>query len=229
MYSREVAGQTRTFGVSGKLWHGVLVMFDRETGSFWTQLDGRSIHGADQGQRLEHVPSVFTVWGMWREAHPETLVLKKTPEDLARKQSAYAGYFVDPDRVYLPHLREGLGDELGPKDVVFGVRTDAGALVVTERVLEQRSVVNARIGDQPVALLRSFSTGEVVAVVRLYGDQEVELEAVSDAEPTERVRIRGGLEIDVRNLAPLRVDRAYWYAWARTVARKGIERTVIAE
>ena len=53
MYSRRVGDATAEFGVSGKLWHGVLVMFDRETQSLWTQLDGRAIEGENQGLRLE--------------------------------------------------------------------------------------------------------------------------------------------------------------------------------
>lgn len=229
MYSREVAGQTRTFGVSGKLWHGVLVMFDRETGSFWTQLDGRSIHGVERGQRLEHVPSVFTVWGMWREVHPETLVLKKSPADLERKQSSYAAYFADPERLFRPHLSEGLGSDLAPKEVVFGVRIGSDTLAVAEKVLEGRSVLNARVGSEPVALLRNFSTGEVTAVIRRQQDRELVLEPLDGAEPTDRVMIHCGAPLDVKTLPALRVDRAYWYAWARTVIRAGGAATVIAE
>ncbi len=229
MYSREVGSRTRTFGVSGKLWHGVLVMFDRETGSLWTQLDGRSIHGAERGQRLEHVPSVFTVWGMWREAHPDSLVLKKSPGEAAQKKSSYAAYFEDSGRLFQPRLGEGLGSELGPKEVVFGVRVNGETLAVAEHVLEERSVVNAHVATVPVALLRNFATGEVLAVTRLQGGREVELVPIEGAEPTERVQVPGGGIIEVKALSPLRVDRAYWYAWARTVARAGGASTVIVE
>ena len=73
MYSREIDGEVRSFGVSGRLWHAVLVMYDRETESFWTQIDGRAIRGEETGRRLEHVPSTFTTFGAWLDAHPDTL------------------------------------------------------------------------------------------------------------------------------------------------------------
>ena len=101
MYSREVEGSERSFGVSGKLWHGVLVMYDRETESFWTQLDGRSIQGPEHGKALEHYPSVFTTWASWKAAHPNTLVLDKAEDEKLQAASNYADYFSDPERLFL--------------------------------------------------------------------------------------------------------------------------------
>ena len=52
MYAPESAGQDEdaSFGVSGKLWNGVLVMYDRATGSLWTAVDGRAL----EGERATH-------------------------------------------------------------------------------------------------------------------------------------------------------------------------------
>ena len=214
MYSRNVGGYEYTFGVSGMLWHGVLVMFDRETDSLWTQLDGRSIEGEESGNTLEHVPSVFTTWAAWRDAHPETLVLMKDSAARAMTASNYAGYFDDPERTFLPHLGQGLGEGVGPKDVVFGVRDGELVLAVTEPRLAADGVVNGRLGDAPIAWLRNAATGAVTAVRRGEG----ELEPIEGVPPTEAVRDAAtGARVEAGELEALRVDRAFWYAWARTV------------
>lgn len=226
MYSREVDGAERTFGVSGKLWNGVLVMFDRESNSFWTQIDGRAIEGEEKGQRLEHVPSVFTSFGSWLDAHPDTLVLVKPEGERDQTGSAYAGYYEAPDRLFLPHLSGGLGDAIGPKEVVFGVRAGGEALAVTESLLERDTVVNTAVGGVPVALLRNTITGDVVAVRREVDGKTVELAAVAGHEATERVAA-GNRALRVSELEPVRVDRAFWYAWARSV--KGSQLLLPAE
>lgn len=216
MYSREVDGEERSFGVSGKLWHGVLVMYDRETESFWTQLDGRAIQGTEHGQKLEHYPSVFTTWGAWRGAHPNTLVLDKTEEEKQQASSHYASYFSDPERLFLPHLSEGLGEKVKPKEVVFGVKRNGDTLAVTEGMLVELRIVNTEIGGEPIAFLRDEVTGGVRAVFRKTKDGVLELEPLpEDATSTQVLDLESGDEVDTHELTELRVDRAFWYAWGR--------------
>lgn len=216
MYSREVEGEERSFGVSGKLWHGVLVMYDRETESIWTQLDGRSIQGSEHGQKLEHYPSVFTTWASWKAAHPDTLVLDKTEEERLQASSSYASYFSDPERLFLPHLSEGLSDAVAPKEVVFGVKRNGDSLAVTESLLAELRVVNTVVGGEPIAFLRNEATGGVRVVFRRTQDGVLELDALPDDDTsTLLLDLGSGEEIDTRELTELRVDRAFFYAWGR--------------
>ena len=206
----------RSFSVSGKLWHGVLVMLDDGSRSLWTQLDGRAIAGEEQGARLEHVPSTFTTWGQWREAHPDTLVLAKDAETLEREGSAYADYFADPDRLFLEHLGEGLGG-VGAKDVVFGVVVEGAAHAVTEGLLEREGIVNAVVGGRPVAFLRDSTTGRVVAVDRRLGERVLVAVPRPGRNPAEFFEDALSGEVHGPDeLQELRVDRAYWYAWSRS-------------
>jgi len=221
VYSRDVRGsngkvEERSFGVSGKLWNGVLVMYDRESGTLWTQLDGRGIKGPDAGQRLHHVASVFTTWGEWKAAHPDTLVLEKDPEEALQKGSHYEDYFADPDRLFFP----GLGDDLPsihPKDTVFGVLLGTEALAVTESYLVRDGLANVVVAHRPVALLRNAKTGEVRGVERRKGGAAMILEPVDGAPPTRTVRdTLTGKTVSPADLPPVRVDRAFWYAWSRS-------------
>ena len=216
MYSREVGDGVRSFGVSGKLWHGVLVMFDRESETLWTQLDGRAIQGDDLGGRLAHYPSVFTTWEKWKREHPDTLALEKAEDERERTGSRYADYFEDPDRLFMEHLGDDLGG-IGPKDVVYGVLVDEGALAVSEAVLAGRGVVNAVVAGTPVAFLRSRASEAVLAVDRRLGERVLVLEPYKEEDPL--LLFRDTLTGEVHGpdeLQTLRVDRAYWYAWSRS-------------
>lgn len=223
MYSRAIDGDQdnlRTFGVSGKLWQGVLVMFDRETDSYWTQLDGRSIKGQAAGDRLEHFASEFTTWDAWTVAHPDTLVLVKSEEEREQSASHYADYFADKDDLYFPELADGLG-VLEPKDLVFGVFEGDDALTVEAELLGQARVVNAVVGGVPVALLMEPETGFVRAIDRRLRDdlgmRLVLLEPYGDESACELVRdgITGEVHA-VEEFEVRRIDRAFWYAWGHS-------------
>jgi len=219
VYSRELgdgSDDVRTFGVSGRLWHGVLVMYDRETESLWTQLDGRAVRGPASGERLEHVPSTFTTWSAWRAEHPDTLVLEKDEEERERRESRYAEYFDDPDALFFDHLDEGLGG-VSPKDVVFGIALEEGALAVTADLLAAEGVVNAVIGDVPVAWLADPATGFPLAVDRRTEAGVVVLARDGELDPSERVRdVVGARSLEPLDLRRVRLDRAFWYAWRRS-------------
>lgn len=220
MYSRTSAddptGEPRSFGVSGRLWHGVLVMFDRGTESLWTQIDGRAIRGAELGARLTHVPSTFTTWERWRAEHPDTLVLEKPEEERERKESHYAAYFDDPERLWQEHLAEGLGG-VEPKDLVFGVQAGGEALAVSEGLLSEKRVVNAVIGGTPIAWLLDDATGFPRVVVRRLEGRVMVLGPEPRENPAVQFRdVLTGETHGPDEVETLRVDRAYWYAWRRS-------------
>lgn len=202
-----------TFGVSGKLWNGVLVMYDRATGSHWTAVDGRALEGERQGEHLEHVPSTYTTWARWRDRHPDTLVLEKPEDEREQTGSRYAEYFADPDRLFLPELGEGLGG-VAAKSVVFGVRTDDGQAAVTEDLLTARSVVNGLCGDVPVAWIRDPATEGVTAVERRL---DGEVLVLGPGGASGRLRdVASGVDLRVERFPSLRIDRSFWYAWKRS-------------
>jgi hypothetical protein len=76
-YESEVGGRARTFGTSGLLYRSNKLLFDAESLSLWSTLEGRPVIGSLAGSGLELVarPVVTTTWGEWRAAHPETTVL----------------------------------------------------------------------------------------------------------------------------------------------------------
>jgi len=200
------------FGVSGKLWNGVLIMYDRGTDSLWTQLDGRALRGPLAGSRLEHFPSTFTTWSEWRALYPDTLVLEKTDEDdRKRTASNYADYFADPERVYFPELTEGLNG-VPPKETVFGVFDGEDAVAVSAQLLAEHRIIPVEFQGEPLLFVAGDTGGDVVAIRGF-----PQLEPRPGISVHERLYDRAsGEERRTSELEPLRVDRAFWYAWSRS-------------
>ncbi len=66
---------TSTLGVSGRLLNSNLVMYDRESGTLFSQINATGLRGKHRGRTLAEVELVWTTWEKWRAAHPETRVL----------------------------------------------------------------------------------------------------------------------------------------------------------
>ena len=62
-FDRRVNGKALTFGVSGKLRNSDMVMFDRETESWWQQAIGEGIVGHYTGAQLTQLPTSMESWG----------------------------------------------------------------------------------------------------------------------------------------------------------------------
>ena len=218
MYSRELDGEELDLGVSGKLWNGVLVMYDKGTDSLWTQVDGRAIQGKLEGERLEHMNSEFTTWSTWVAEHPDTLVLKKTDEELGQSASHYADYFADPDALFFPELGEDLGG-IAPKDMIYGLRVDEAALAIKASLLESTGLVTAVLAGTPVAIARDPKTGFAVAFERRSPSGAVTFPAtIPGTSPTaELVDTTTGQHFDPKQSPQVRFDRAFWYAFKKSM------------
>ncbi|MHA2169912.1 MAG: DUF3179 domain-containing protein [Candidatus Kariarchaeaceae archaeon] len=84
-----------TFGTSGKLYENNLIMYDRNTGSYWSQMLGKSIKGMDSGLELEKGIVMETYWGIWKEMYPDTVILsRETGFNRDYNRTPYVGYWL---------------------------------------------------------------------------------------------------------------------------------------
>ena len=74
-FDRRVSGQVLSFGVSGKLRHSDMIMYDRETQSWWQQAIGTGIVGEMTGVELAQVPSWMEGFDVFRARNPDGLVM----------------------------------------------------------------------------------------------------------------------------------------------------------
>ncbi len=157
MYTRTVNGEELTFGTSGKLFRDALVMYDRQTGSLWTQVDGSVLRGELEGAQLQPIPAVQTTWAEWRRLHPDTLVLK---QDDDVRGTPYADYFRDPNQMGIAGTQNP-DDRLPGKALVITLREAGDSLAVPLEALERTGFYQTRIADIPVLITYSNSTPRV--------------------------------------------------------------------
>ena len=147
MYGREVGGETLTFGVSGKLILNNLVMFDDQTRSYWSQAFSEAIDGPMKGARLEMVPSQLMDWRLWRELHPDTLVLDK---DGGYRSDVYASYYRSRNAGIIG--RKVNDDRLQLKEFVVGLEIGGVKKAYPYRELSLTPIVNDTVGGREVVV-----------------------------------------------------------------------------
>jgi len=74
-FNAKVDGTRLEFGVSGLLYNSDVLLYDRQTGSLWSQIEQTAITGTMKGTRLNALPMAHTTWRDWVARHPETEVL----------------------------------------------------------------------------------------------------------------------------------------------------------
>ena len=134
---RRVAGRTLTFENSGALWKDMLVLKDRETGTYWTPATGKALAGPLVGETLTILPAPVTSAEAWRELYPSTVCL-----DTGRLSAVPLQM-----RLYAVSNWEGVSGKkttdrrFKPKEELFYVagRTEALAFTAAE-IREKKSV-----------------------------------------------------------------------------------------
>ncbi len=109
-FDRRVNGRVLSFGVSGKLRNSDMVMYDRETESWWQQAVGTGIVGEMTGVELTALPTWMESWAEYTARNPDGLVMAQPAFPRNYGRNPYLGY----DGSRRPFLYNG---EMPPHDV----------------------------------------------------------------------------------------------------------------
>lgn len=238
VFDRRLDGRTLDFGTTGNLRHSDLVMYDRQTETWWQQATGQAIVGELAGSQLEFLPSQLISWEQFRSEHPEGQVLSREtghPRDYDR--NPYPGYDrVDSDP-FLLEDRTLIDGRLSPKVRILGIVLDEEAVAYPFPFLEQNPAVNDEIGGTPVVVLwqdgaasglggPTVAGGEVVGAATAYqravAGQTLTFEAdgaggFRDSETGSTWTFDGRATdgpLTGQHLAPVVADSPFWFAWA---------------
>lgn len=93
IFDRRLDGEVLDFGVSGFLRFSDMIMFDRQSESWWQQFSGRGIVGKKSGKKLTALPAWLESWDSFRTRNPEGLVMRQ-PDGRLRPYGSnpYEGY-----------------------------------------------------------------------------------------------------------------------------------------
>jgi hypothetical protein len=128
VFDRRHNGQTLEFGTTGKLRNSDMVMYDRQTSSWWQQFLGQGIIGELTGAKLRMLPSRLESWADFRARAPRGQVLiPNNPNMRPYGRNPYVGY----DTAAFPFLYRGdMPDGIKPMVRVIAVGNEAWAMQV---------------------------------------------------------------------------------------------------
>jgi len=234
-----IDGELLDFGTSGKLYNANLVMYDRQTETYWAQATGQAIVGELAGEQLTFVPARILSFADWRAEHPDGLVLSRdTGHERPYGENPYEGL----DTSERPFLFAGELDERLPAtsrvlgiaragDVVAFpyevVAADAvgGWAVVMERVAGEPVVVFWKAGTASALDSQEIAEGRDVGAIAAYRPEaggraltfEARREGIVDRETGSVWSILGRAvsgPLAGEQLVPELAIDSFWFDWA---------------
>ncbi|MEX2645784.1 MAG: DUF3179 domain-containing protein [Gaiellaceae bacterium] len=152
VFDRRLDGRTLDFGTTGNLRNSDLVMYDRQTESWWQQFGGEALVGELTGARLEQLPSRITAWADFRREHAGGRVLSRdTGHSRPYGRNPYAGYDNVDSPPFFP-VQNSDDKRLPPKERVVLIERGGETVVVPFSVLRERQVVQVEVGGEELTV-----------------------------------------------------------------------------
>lgn len=148
VFDRNVDDKLLDFGTTGKLRNSDLVMYDRQTESWWQQFTGTAIVGEFLNTQLRMIPSRVESFERFQKANPDAKVLVPNTPGMRRYGSnPYVNY--DSRDTPYPLFQGSLPTDIGPMVRVVVVKQDGDPIATTLSHLRQQSSV--KLGEVELA------------------------------------------------------------------------------
>ncbi len=179
VFNRALGGALYEFGVSGNLRNSDLVMWDKQTESWWQQLTGKGIVGALAGAQLDFIPAQIVSWDAFKTAHPNGSVLsKETGYDREYGRNPYSGY----DRADSPPalLRDSATGDLAaadprllPKERIVAVEINGDAVAFPYAQLMESRVIHHEVGGEQIVVFHQPGTASALDASEIAASEDV--------------------------------------------------------
>lgn len=192
VFDRRVGEQTLDFGTTGKLRKSDLIMYDRQTESWWQQALGEAIAGEFTGTRLTFLASQVMSFGDFAAEFPAGEVLA-IPAEFSRSygQNPYTGY----DSTARPFLYDGeLDARLHPTERVVGLQRGDAARAYPFATLTKHGVVNDELAGTPVVIFFKRGVSSALDTARIDQGRDVGSTVVFDRRLDNQVLTFAALE-----------------------------------
>jgi len=172
-FERTVNGQELDFGTTGRLRYSNLIMYDRQTETWWQQAIGEAIAGELTGLRLNNYPASIISWEEFKSSYPEGKVLsRETGFSRSYGQNPYVGYddVNNPPFLYKGPETPGV---LPPVARVLTVDLNGEAVAYPYDVLKKLHVVNDTDGGEDIVVLWAPGTSSALDAGTVAGGRDV--------------------------------------------------------
>ena len=143
-FDRRVDGAVLEFGTTGKLRLSDLVMYDRQTESWWQQFTGEAIVGQHQGKELTMLPVRVVSFSDFAKAHPDGKVLVPNSANLRPYgRNPYVNY--DSRNAPYPLFTGDLPSNINPMTRLVVIRENGKPLAITMAKLREQG--SAKLGS----------------------------------------------------------------------------------
>lgn len=169
-FERSLDGEAVEFGVSGKLLNSNLIMYDRQSDTYWQQATGEAIVGEKAGEKLTLFPASNVTWGEWKGDHPDGQVLSRDTGSVRDYTRSPYGDYANNDDVFFP-VDNLADDRLDRKARIYGVELDGVARAYPLDTLKE-GASDDQIGEIAVEVNYAKSSGRI-SVTNAQSGQEI--------------------------------------------------------
>jgi hypothetical protein len=234
-FKRTLNGEVFDFGTTGRLRYSNLIMYDRQTETWWQQATGDAIAGEHTGAQLEFYPASMISWKDFKAQHPDGKVLSRdtgNPRNYGR--NPYFGY---DDISQTPFLFDGsTPNRLPPMARVLTVDLNDEAVAYPYDVLRETNIINDRVGGEDIVVIWAEGTasaldtqdisegqdvGSAAAYSRLLDDMTLTFlfadGKIRDEQTNSEWNILGQAvagELKGKQLSPVVSIDHFWFSWA---------------
>lgn len=160
-FDRRVGDRILDFGTTGRLRKSDMVMYDRQTQSWWQQLIGEAIVGELTGTVLKTVPADIVSYGQFKRAFPAGKVLSRDTGYLRDYgTNPYRGYDSITDRPFL--FYDKVDPRLAPMERVINVRAGPEHRIYPFSAFEGTPVINDDFNGEALVLFSRHGTHSVL-------------------------------------------------------------------
>jgi hypothetical protein len=166
-------GKVLDFGTSGRLRYSNLVMYDRQTESWWQQATGDAIIGELTGSQLTFLPTSIISWSEARQSFPDAKVLSRdTGFNRDYGRNPYTGY----DNVNSsPFLYDGPATpgQLPPMARITTVDLNGEAVAYPNDTLQNLRVVNDTVGGTDIVVFWQSGLASALGASNIASGEDV--------------------------------------------------------
>ena len=219
IYYTELDGKHYELGTSGFLYRSNKLMYDHETKSLWSTIEGKPVVGplVGKGIQLKRHHVVTTTWGQWTKDHPDTTVITINTGYVRdySEGNAYRDYFSNDElMINVPQDDFRVRNKAEVVALVFENAPEKSLAISADFLMENR-IYHDSLADQDFVVLtdesganRVYETGGH-KFVSWKNESAVVDEAGTEWKVSE-------LKLDApegRSLQRLPAHRAFWFGW----------------